>query len=179
MQAPGTGEESVAADGGGSHMDMRDLDKVMSRRAGAAGATVAASAVPYTFQRTLMTRSNSDQALVTGLSYAIIQAIVTGLQEAIQSSATLSLGGRDSINGVAIERWSRRAITLDLAAVAGGIALQVLFQQQSGERLNRATARTVGQLLAITGSAGAASVFEFKVIAADSIEQAPFTAVTV
>ncbi len=35
---------------------MDELTKAMSRRAGATGAAVAAGAVPYTFQRTLMTR---------------------------------------------------------------------------------------------------------------------------
>jgi uncharacterized membrane protein len=126
----------------------------MSRRAGVTGAAVAASAVPYTFQRTLMTRSNVDQALVTGLSYAIGQALVTALQEAIQSGALLvaRAGTTDKGDGL---RWSRTAIALDLAALSAGIGLQRMLQQREKERLQRATGRTAGQVIAVTGAAGA------------------------
>jgi uncharacterized membrane protein len=134
---------------------MSDIAKVMSRRAGATGAAVAASAVPYTFQRTLMTRSNLDQALVTGLSYSIGQALVTALQEGIQSGATLASRTTRGPNGASLIRWSRWTIALDVAAIAGGVAVQQLFRQRAGERLTRGTARTAGQLVAVTGSAGA------------------------
>lgn len=132
---------------------MDALTRAMSRRAGATGAAVAASAVPYTFQRTLMTRSNLDQALVTGLSYAITQALVTALQEALQSGALLA--SRGDGKGSDARGWSRAAIGLDLAAVAAGVGLQRVLEQRSEERLTRASGRAVGQVVAVTGGAGA------------------------
>jgi uncharacterized membrane protein len=127
----------------------------MSQRSGGAGAAVAATAVPYTFQRTFMTRNNLDQALVTGLSYALLQAIGTTIQETINSAATLALRGIEGAATPSVGRWSRAAMTADLAAVGAGLAVQSAFQQKPGERLNRATARTVGQAVAATGAAGA------------------------
>jgi uncharacterized membrane protein len=102
-----------------------------------------------------MTRSNLDQALVTGLSYAITQALVTALQEAIQSGALLASRAGGAARGGGA-RWSRTAIALDLAAISAGIGLQRMLRQRTDERLQRATGRTVGQVIAVTGSAGAA-----------------------
>jgi hypothetical protein len=50
-----------------------------------------------------MTRSNLDQALVTGLSYAITQALVTAVQETIQSGALAASRAR----GGEGRTWSR------------------------------------------------------------------------
>ncbi len=131
------------------------LATTMARRAAGTGMATAAGMVPYTFQRTLMTRSNLDQALVTGLSYSISQAIVTGIQESIQSGALLAARAGGGTQDVDVTRWSRAAIALDVLAVAGGVAAQRVFRHQPDERLNRATARTVGQVVAVTGAAGA------------------------
>jgi uncharacterized membrane protein len=136
-------------------MAINELIKVMSRRSSGTGAAVAATAVPYTFQRTFMTRTNLDQALVTGLSYALLQAMGTTIQETINSAATLALRAIDGQGEPTTGRWSRAAITADLAAVGVGLAVQNVFRQQPDERLNRATARTAGQAVAATGAAGA------------------------
>lgn len=131
-----------------------DLIKIMARRASATGTAVAAAAVPGTFQRTFMTRSDLDQALVTGLGFSIIHALTTATQESIQSAALLAVRSARG-DEVDVKRWSRSTIALDLLAVGTGIALQRLFQARTDERLNRATARSIGQAIAVTGGAGA------------------------
>jgi uncharacterized membrane protein len=136
-------------------MEMDHVTRAMSRRAEATGAGVAAGAVPYTFQRTLMTRSNLDQALTTGLSYAITQALVSALQAAIQSGALLATRASGGDNQG--RRWSRNTILLDLAAFGAGVLAQRLLEQRQGESLYRATGRTAGQMIAVTGAAGAAT----------------------
>lgn len=136
-------------------MEMSELAKVMGRRAGVTGAAVAAVSVPYTFQRTFMTRTNLDQALVTGLSYSITQALASTIQEVIQSGALVAARSKSGSRDVSLPRWSRAAIGVDLAAVAGGIAAQWLFRQRPDEQLGRASVRAVGQAVAVTGSTGA------------------------
>jgi len=135
-------------------MTAGDLARLMGRRSSATGTAVASVAAPYTFQRTFMTRSNLDQALVTGLSFSISHAIAAGFQESIQSAALLAVRRRSGGEPGAA-RWSRATIGLDLLAVAGGLAAQRLLRQQPGEKLSRATGRTLGQSAAITGTAGA------------------------
>ena len=134
-------------------MDTQDLTRTMARRVGATGAAVAAIATPYTFQRTFMTRSNLDQALVTGLSYAITQALASTIQETLQTGAAVAT--RSSSQGESLSRWSRSAIAVDLIAAAGGLLLHRLFVQRENEQLSRAAVRTAGHAVAVTGAAGA------------------------
>jgi len=54
-------------------------------RAEQTGLLVAAGNAPVTFQRTLMPRTTSDQALITGLSFAANHALVSLIQESLQS----------------------------------------------------------------------------------------------
>lgn len=132
-----------------------DLSDVMGWRARATGAAVAAAAVPYTFQRTFMTRSNLDQALATGLGFTLIQSVTSAIQEAIQSGALLASRAEAEPGDAAITRWSRTAIGFDVASVVGGIAVQRVLDQRPGEDLARATGRTIGQVVSITGAVGA------------------------
>jgi uncharacterized membrane protein len=133
-------------------MNTSEQTRTMSRRATATGSLVAAAAAPYTFQRSLITRSNLDQAIVTGLSFAITEGVVSALQQAVESGTFLATRPEPTRSGVT--RWSRATIAADLALVAGGVGLQRLLRQQPDERLPRATGRTAGQLLAFTGAAG-------------------------
>ncbi len=137
-------------------MGSEELRQAMAWRARATGASVAAAAVPYTFQRTFMTRSNLDQALATGLGYTIIQALTSTVQEAIQSGALLASQAEASDDAAALDKWSRTAIGFNVAAIAGGVAVQKVLEQRTGEDLPRAAGRTVGQIVAVTGAAGAA-----------------------
>lgn len=134
-------------------MDTNDLTRAMARRAGGTGAAVAAIATPYTFQRTFMTRSNLDQALVTGLSYAITQALASTIQETLQSGAAAVT--RSASRGERLQRWSRSAIAVDVIAAAGGLVVHRLFERRENEQLSRATIRTAGHAVAVTGAAGA------------------------
>jgi len=51
-------------------------DRSLSYRAQQTGLLVASTNIPLTFQRTLMPRNTSDQALITGLSFAANNALV-------------------------------------------------------------------------------------------------------
>ncbi len=112
--------------------------------------------VPLTFQRTLMPRATMDQAIVTGLSIAANHALVSLVQESIQSGALVVLGGGKRKAKTFDDRtWSQVSIGLDLAAVGIGIAIQRGMRQRHREPLPRAAARTGGFVLSITGGAGA------------------------
>ena len=83
---------------------------------------LAAANVPLTFQRTLMPRPTFDQAIVTGLSIAANHALVSLVQETVQSTALVALRKTNQrSDNVA---WGRMSVALDVAAIGVGIALQ-------------------------------------------------------
>jgi uncharacterized membrane protein len=130
---------------------MSSSRSVFGRRAEQAGIMVAGANVPLTFQRTLMPRNSVDQAIVTGLSISTNRALVTLVQESIQSGALwLSRGKRGSQRAA-----GRTAVALDLAAVTAGIGVQRALRQREDEPLLRAGERTAGFWLSVTGAAGA------------------------
>ena len=102
----------------------------LARRADQAGILVAGMNVPLTFQRTLMPRPTMDQAIVTGLSIAANHALVSLVQETIQSGALLVLGGgKQKTRSFDDRTWSQVTIALDLAAVGVGLAVQRAMRQ--------------------------------------------------
>ena len=122
-------------------------------RADQSGMLLAAANVPLTFQRTLMPRPTMDQAIVTGLSIASNHALVSLVQETIQSTALVALRRTNQrSDNVA---WGRMSIGLDAVAIGAGIGLQRVFRQRPREALPRSAARTAGYWLTTTGSAGA------------------------
>ncbi len=128
----------------------------LAHRADQAGILVAGMNVPLTFQRTLMPRNTMDQAIVTGLSIAANHALVSLVQESIQSGALLVLGGGKRKGRDFDDRaWSQATIALDLVAAGAGIGIQRMLRQRHREPLPRAGARTGGFVLAASGSAGA------------------------
>ena len=125
----------------------------LGSRAEQTGLLLATGAGPLTFQRTLMPRSTSDQALITGLSFAANHALASLLQESLQSAALLLLGaaGRDAVDE---RRWSRATLAVDAAAIAGGLGVQRALERHGNERLPRAGARAGGFVVAATGVGG-------------------------
>jgi uncharacterized membrane protein len=123
-------------------------------RADQAGLLFAATNAPLAFQRTLMPRATVDQAIVTGLSASANHALVSLVQETIQSAALL-LGGQARARSVDERAWSRVTLGADVAAVGLGIAVQRALRQRHREPLPRAAARTGGFWLATGGTAGA------------------------
>ena len=115
---------------------------------------LAATNLPLTFQRTLMPRPTTDQAIVTGLSVATNHALVEFVQESIQAAALIALG-RGGSHTVDEAQWSRATIAADLGAIGAGLAIQRRFEQRHREPLPRAGARTAGFWLTVTGTAGA------------------------
>ena len=117
----------------------RVRNQSLGGRADQAGLLYAAVNAPATFQRTLMPRSTMDQALVTGLSASANHALVTLVQDVIQSTALVFAGeaGRRRVNE---KRWSRATIAADVAAIGAGVAIQRAFVARDREPL-RARAR--------------------------------------
>lgn len=148
---------------GDDHVAGPDLRVLAARRATEAGLLVAAAAMPETFQRTLMPRSNLDQALVSGLTFTLAHGLVSTLQEVVQWVA----GNGDQEESAADARaWSRRAIAADAGALASGWLMHHLLTQADDERLWRASGRTSGLLVAVTGLAGAVTGLVHEVAAA-------------
>ncbi len=112
-----------------------------------AGLLAAATAVPFTLQRSLTSRSRLDQAIVTGLTFTLFQSTVSTVQSALDA---VSGRGRD-------DDWSgsdAAAPLVNAAAVVAGTAVQRALPQRAAEGLPRATARTSGWLVAVSGTAG-------------------------
>ena len=61
----------------------------LGHRAEQTGLLLATTNGPLTFQRTLMPRATTDQALITGLSFASNHALASLIQESLQSVALL------------------------------------------------------------------------------------------
>jgi uncharacterized membrane protein len=88
-----------------------------------AGTLVAATAMPITFQPTLMPRSALDQALVTGISTSLNYALAALIQDSIEAIALRGMGRSDP-SKVDRHAWRRASVGLDLAAFGAGLAVQ-------------------------------------------------------
>jgi uncharacterized membrane protein len=131
------------------------LLRSLGRRPDQVGMLLAGANVPLTFQRTLMPRKTMDQAIVTGLSIATNQSLVTLVQESIEATAALLVRRTDGAgHHDDDERVTRAGFALDAVAIAGGLALQRAFPQRDREPLMRAGLRTGGFLLSVTGTGG-------------------------
>ncbi len=137
----------------GNRLSEHELTGGMRRRADHAGLLVAAAGSPYTFQRTLTSRSNLDQAIVSGLSFVLHQTTVSTVQESIQALTRLAVGAPTS--EAAVRRWSRATLVANLAALGAGMALQRMLRQERGEGMGRAALRTSGWMLSVTSAGGA------------------------
>lgn len=131
----------------------RHRHQSLSARAEQAGLLSAGAAAPLAYQRTLMARSSIDQALVSGLAFASNHALVTAIQDGLQSAALLAVG-QAARSAVDEPRWSRAALVSDAAALATGLALQRAFAARPREPLERAAIRTTGYWLARSATAG-------------------------
>jgi uncharacterized membrane protein len=125
----------------------------MRRRADHTGLLVAAAGSPYTFQRTLTTRSNLDQAIVSGLSFVLQQTTASTVQESIQALARIAVGAPTS--EAAVRRWSRATLAANVATLAVGMVVQKALQQRPGESLGRAGVRSSGWIVSVTSFGGA------------------------
>ncbi len=131
----------------------RHRHQSLSARAEQAGLLSAGTAAPLAYQRTLMARSSVDQALVSGLAFASNHALVTAIQDGLQSAALLAVG-QAARSAVDEPTWSRAALASDAAALATGLALQRAFSARPREPLERAAIRTTGYWLARSATAG-------------------------
>lgn len=129
----------------------------MLRPAGRAGRLVAAADLPFTFERTLMPRPTSDQAVITGLAFSTNTAIAELVQETAQALAWLMIGSAGR-RGETHQRWNRATLAVDAVAMAAGLGVQALVAPRPREPLPRAAVRTGGYWLAQSSAAGAISI---------------------
>jgi uncharacterized membrane protein len=115
---------------------------------------ISAASVPISLQRTLMPRSNVDQALVTGLTLASNHAIATLIQDSISAGALALVAGVDDADHD--RRWGQTTLGLDLAVTLGSLGVQRALRQHPREPMLRSAGRTGAWFAGIT--AGAASV---------------------
>ncbi len=132
----------------------RIRNQSLGGRAEQAGILFTAANAPLGFQRTLMPRGLIDQALVTGLSASANHALVSLVQETVQSAA-LVLAGQGGRRTVDERRWSRAALAGDFVAIGAGVAIQRALREYPREPLPRGGVRTAGFWLAMSGTAGA------------------------
>jgi uncharacterized membrane protein len=132
---------------------LRERPARFDRYAGRAGLLVAAADLPFTFRRTLMPRSTSDQALVTGLSFTANHAIAELVQESLQAIGWLSMG-HEARNAVDEDKWTRATLTLDATAIVAGTCIELLLAPKPREPVSRAAVRTAGYWLRTAGAAG-------------------------
>jgi uncharacterized membrane protein len=129
----------------------------LTKPAGRAGRLVALADLPFTFERTLMPRATSDQAIITGLAFSVNTAIAELVQESAQALAWL-LVGHEGRHGPDRRRLHRATLAVDAVAMATGLAVQAAVAPRPREALPRAGVRTAGYWLAQSGAAGALSV---------------------
>jgi uncharacterized membrane protein len=109
-----------------------------------------------TFQRSLMPRNTTDQAVVTGATMTLMYMAASLMHDVIESVASWALVG-GSKRRADETQLSRSIVAADLTAMAAGIAIQRAFSQHPGETAGRATVRTAGFWLTAGAFAGLAS----------------------
>jgi uncharacterized membrane protein len=114
---------------------------------------VAAVGVPISFQRTLMPRSNMDQAIVTGLSFTANHAVAALVQDTIAAGALAFVAVVDEGHD---RRWGQVTLGLDAATVLASIAVQRALRQTPREAMVKSGVRTTAWIAGATG--GAATV---------------------
>jgi uncharacterized membrane protein len=119
------------------------------------GLVVAGAKIPETFGPGLAPRSAVDQGLVTALSTAVHYVLALGTYDLLQAAAA------ELARVPAPGRWDDAAtrrgmltLTADVAAVAGGLALQRVLPSHPGEPMVRGALRQAAWRAATTGVAG-------------------------
>ncbi len=125
-------------------------------RSNAAGAFAAAVSVANTFQRTLIPRSTSDQAIVTGGTMTLTYLAASLAHDVLETGLSLMLfsGRKREIDDDLVRRIS---LTGDAFGVVSGLLLQRLSPQERDEPVRNAAVRTAGFFLASGSAAGLAS----------------------
>ncbi|HEX5940541.1 MAG TPA: alpha/beta-hydrolase family protein [Dehalococcoidia bacterium] len=125
-------------------------------RSDQAGVFAAAAGTAMTFQRTLMPRNTTDQAIVTGATMTLMYLIASLMHDAIEAVASPAIGGgrKRQADDVLL---GRMVLAADLAAMGAGIAVQRSFRQRSHEQASRAAIRAGGFWLSAGAFAGLAS----------------------
>lgn len=118
------------------------------------GLLVAAAGVPGTFEPSLVPRSLSDQAIVTGIGASLSYLLTVATQDSIEALAAAVTGWA---SGATDRTSQQRAATIaDLAAISVGLAGHRLLTRRDAEPMVRGLARQVAWRTAVTGIGGTA-----------------------
>ena len=137
-------------------------------RSDQAGVFAAAGGTAMTFQRTLMPRNNTDQAIVTGATMSLMYLTASLMHDAIEAVASFAITG-GSQRQADEDLLRRTALAAGAVAFIGGLGVQRAFPQRSNEPLHKAGARAAGQWLSISAFAGLASGVTEEVV--DSLDE--------
>lgn len=130
-------------------------------RAEQTGMFLAGAAVPYTFQRTLMPRGVTDQALATGIVMALEYAVGALVQDSVEVLAAHIADALDHNGELEHSTWRRCAIALDISGICFAALLKRFFRQKEGENIARSWTRTFGILIG-NGTTAGLSVASFQ-----------------
>lgn len=128
----------------------------------------AAAGTAMTFQRALMPRNTSDQAIVTGATMSLMYLATSLVHDAIESAASWVLVG-GSKRQADDELLRRVAVAAEVVALGAGLALQRAVPQRRDEPLQNAAARAGGLWLSVSSFAGLASGLTEEII--DSLHE--------
>ena len=126
-------------------------------RSDAAGAFAAAASVASTFQRTLIPRSTSDQAIITGGTMTLTYLAASLAHDVLEKSMSLMVFSGRKKGAIDDDLVRRIALTGDAFGVVSGLFLQRLSLQEHNEPIRNAGLRTLGFFLASGSAAGLAS----------------------
>ena len=121
-----------------------------------------------TFQRALMPRNTSDQAIVTGATMSLMYLATSLVHDAIESAASWVLVG-GSKRQADDDLLRRVAVAAEVVALGAGLALQRAVPQRRDEPLQNAAARAGGLWLSVSSFAGLASGLTEEII--DSLHE--------
>ena len=128
----------------------------------------AAAGTAMTFQRALMPRNTSDQAIVTGATMSLMYLATSLVHDAIESAASWVLAG-GSKRQADDDLLRRVAVAAEVVALGAGLALQRAVPQRRDEPLQNAAARAGGFWLSVSSFAGLASGLTEEII--DSLHE--------
>ena len=128
----------------------------------------AAAGTAMTFQRALMPRNTSDQAIVTGATMSLMYLATSLVHDAIESAASWVLVG-GSKRQADDDLLRRVAVAAEVVALGAGLALQRAVPQRRDEPLQNAAARAGGLWLSVSSFAGLASGLTEEII--DSLHE--------
>ncbi len=134
---------------------MRHIETIQNKRnrAQAVGLLLASASIPKTFQRSLMPRSDVDQALITGITIALVYMLSTVLQDVTELGLDSVVEGEHRKNIQINDTRLNDSAVIGFLSLVLGYWLQSKFPYKTEERLTVSVKRTGGYWLKNIGLA--------------------------